>query len=123
MLASHALLTMGVPLRKVVHRVQAARGERYASLRGFFHGTSDAADDDHLQLRLRSVALSDEAASIGQSLAELDLPALGAEVTTLRRGKTRIDCAQDTVLQAGDIIVLRGALEGLAKAEARLLKS
>ncbi|HTH43737.1 MAG TPA: cation:proton antiporter [Oxalicibacterium sp.] len=123
MLASHALLTMGVPLRKVVHRVQAARGERYASLRGFFHGISDAADDDHLQLRLRSVALSDEAASIGKSLAELDLPALGAEVTTLRRGKTRIECAQDTVLQAGDIIVLRGALEGLAMAEGRLLKS
>ncbi|HEX2604450.1 MAG TPA: monovalent cation:proton antiporter-2 (CPA2) family protein [Oxalicibacterium sp.] len=122
MLASHALLSMGVPLRKVVHRVQAARGERYASLRGYFHGASDAADDDHLQLRLRSVALTEEAAAIGKSLQELDLPALGAEVTTLRRGKMRVDCARDTVLQSGDIIVLRGALEGLAKAEGRLLQ-
>jgi CPA2 family monovalent cation:H+ antiporter-2 len=46
MLASHALVVMGVPLRRVVHRVQAARDERYASLRGFFHGASDADDRD-----------------------------------------------------------------------------
>jgi CPA2 family monovalent cation:H+ antiporter-2 len=123
MLASHALLTMGVPLRKVVHRLQAARGERYASLRGFFHGASDAADDDHLQVRLRSVPLPQGAHAVGKALSELGLQEVGAEVTTLRRGKTRIECARDTVLQAGDIIVLRGALEGLAKAEARLLKA
>ena len=30
MLASHALLMLGVPLRRVLHRVQDARGERYA---------------------------------------------------------------------------------------------
>ncbi|RLM49136.1 potassium transporter, partial [Halobellus sp. Atlit-31R] len=45
MLASHALVTMGVPLRRVVHRVQVARDERYASLRGYFHGASDVSDD------------------------------------------------------------------------------
>jgi len=123
MLASHALLTMGVPLRRVVHRVQAARGERYASLRGFFHGASDAADDDHLQVRLRSVVLPDGAAAVGKPLAALDLPALGAEVMIVRRGRGRIDRIDDVVLQAGDVIVLRGALEGLTRAEGRLLKS
>jgi CPA2 family monovalent cation:H+ antiporter-2 len=35
MLASHALVILGVPLRRVVHRVQAARDERYESLRDF----------------------------------------------------------------------------------------
>src|SRR5437899_1762163 len=53
MLASHALVLLGVPLRRVVHRVQAARDQRYASLRGFFHGASDVEDDaESLQLRL-----------------------------------------------------------------------
>lgn len=124
MLASHALLLLGVPLRRVVHRVQAARGERYASLRGYFHGSGDAPDDaEHLHVRLHSVALSDNAIAIGKSLATLKLADAGAEVTAIRRGKSRIDVTPDTLLQAGDIVVLRGAVEGIARAEARLLKS
>lgn len=124
MLASHALLMLGVPLRRVVHRVQAARGERYASLRGYFHGAGDASDDDeHLHVRLHSVALSDNATAIGKSLEMLKLSELGAEVTSIRRGKSRIDVTPQVVLQAGDIVVLRGATEGIARAETRLLKS
>jgi voltage-gated potassium channel Kch len=49
MLASHALVMLGVPLRRVVHRVQAAREARYASLRGWFHGASDAGEDADLR--------------------------------------------------------------------------
>jgi CPA2 family monovalent cation:H+ antiporter-2 len=124
MLASHALLLLGVPLRRVVHRVQAARGERYASLRGYFHGLGDAPDDaEHLQVRLHSVALSDNAKAIGKSLASLRLADIGAEITAIRRGKTRIAVTSDTILQAGDIVVLRGAVEEIARAEARLLKA
>jgi CPA2 family monovalent cation:H+ antiporter-2 len=124
MLASHALLMLGVPLRRVVHRVQAARGERYASLRGYFHGAGDASDDDeHLHVRLHSVALSDNATAIGKSLDMLKLAELGAEVTAIRRGKSRIDVTPQVILQAGDIVVLRGATEGIARAETRLLKS
>ena len=124
MLASHALLMLGVPLRRVVHRVQAARGERYASLRGYFHGAGDASDDDeHLHVRLHSVALSGNATAIGKSLEMLKLAELGAEVTAIRRGKSRIDVTPQVILQAGDIVVLRGATEGIARAETRLLKS
>lgn len=124
MLASHALLTLGVPLRRVVHRVQAAREERYASLRGYFHGASDVADDaEHLHVRLHSVSISDSAHAIGKSLASLGLSELGADVTMVRRGKIRIDVTPDTVLQAGDIVVLRGAAEGIARAEERLLSN
>lgn len=123
MLASHALLTMGVPLRKVVHRVQAARGERYASLRGYFHGSSDSDDAEHLQVRLRSMMLPDDGKWVGKALKELQFDELGAEVIALRRGKRRIGFSPETTLLAGDILVMRGALEGLAKAEGRLLKS
>lgn len=124
MLASHALVMLGVPLRRVVHRVQAARDERYASLRGYFHGAGDAPDDaEHLHVRLHSVALSEHAKAIGKSLAMLKLAEIGAEVTAIRRSKSRIDVTPETILQAGDIVVLRGATEGVARAEARLLKS
>jgi CPA2 family monovalent cation:H+ antiporter-2 len=122
MLASHALVMMGVPLRRVVHRVQSARDERYASLRGYFHGAGDASDEpDHL-LRLHSVTLGDGAASIGKRLAELQLADVGAEVTTLRRGRERVDVTPATVFAAGDVVVLRGAADAVTRAEGRLLQ-
>lgn len=122
MLASHALVMLGVPLRRVVHRVQAARDERYASLRGYFHGVSDADDAEHLHVRLHSVTLAEGAKAIGKTLGSLKLREVGAEVTVLRRGKSRIDIHPEVDLQAGDIVVLRGTTEGVARAEARLLK-
>ncbi|HEY4316344.1 MAG TPA: cation:proton antiporter [Herbaspirillum sp.] len=122
MLASHALLTLGVPLRRVVHRVQMARGERYASLRGFFHGAADYSEaDEHLQVRLSRVTLSENAQANGKSLAALALDQLDVEVTIVRRGKERLELSGSTVLQAGDIVVLRGSAEGNARAEQRLL--
>lgn len=124
MLASHALLTLGVPLRRVVSRVQMARGERYASLRGFFHGASDASDiAEHLQVRLRSIVLPESARSIGKSFEELNLAELGAEVIDVRRNRSRLEWSPQTTLMAGDIVVLRGAVEELSRAEGRLLKA
>jgi len=122
MLASHALVMLGVPLRRVVHRVQAARDERYASLRGYFHGSSDAPDDaEHLHVRLHSVTLNGGAKAIGKTLASLSLSEVGAEVTIVRRGKSRLEFRPETILHEGDIVVLRGASEAVARAETRLL--
>jgi len=123
MLASHALVMLGVPLRRVVHRVQSARDERYTSLRGYFHGVSDLPDDnDSLNVRLQSVALIEGASAIGKSLWQVALEQFDTEVTMLRRGKLRVDILPDTLLQQGDILVLRGTAENLSRAEARLLK-
>ncbi len=123
MLASHALVMLGVPLRRVVHRIQAAREERYATLRGYFHGTDDIADDvERPHVRLHSLMLSDGARAIGKSLAELNLASVDAEVVAIRRRQTRLDVTPETVLQAADIVVLRGTTEGVARAEDTLLK-
>jgi CPA2 family monovalent cation:H+ antiporter-2 len=123
MLASHALMMLGVPLRRVIHRVQAARDERYASLRGYFHGVSDMQDDaEHLHVRLHSVSLTEGARAIGKTIGALKLHEIKAEVTILRRGKNRVEVTPDTVLRGGDIVVLRGTTEGVARAEGRLLK-
>jgi len=124
MLATHALVMLGVPLQRVVHRVQSARDERYASLRGFFHGDSDVEEDaEHLHVRLHSVTLGLHAKAVGKSLAELDLQEFAAEITAVRRSKSRIDVTPATILQGGDIIVLRGTAESVTRAEKRLLKA
>ena len=122
MLASHALVMLGVPLRRVVHRVQSARDERYTSLRGYFHGASDVPDDDNLSVRLQSVALIEGASAIGKNLWQMALEQFDTEVTMLRRGKLRVAIKPETLLQQGDILVLRGTAENILRAEGRLLK-
>ncbi|QGZ40879.1 CPA2 family monovalent cation:H+ antiporter-2 [Pseudoduganella flava] len=117
MLASHALVMLGVPLRRVVHRVQAAREERYASLRGYFHGISDVGDDADTA-RLHSVTLTDVSGAVGRTVADLELD--GAEIAAIRRGKDRLEASADTMLEAGDVIVLRGNAQAVARAEHRL---
>jgi len=122
MLASHALVTVGVPLRRVVHRVQAARDDRYATLRGYFHGASDSgANLEYGHVRLHSVRLHAQAAAVGTSLKALRLDEIDAEVTTLRRGGEDVEPGPEVVLAAGDVVVLRGDGEAVSRAEERLL--
>ncbi len=121
MLASHALIMMGVPLRRVVHRVQAAREKRYASLRGYFHGASDAGDDAELE-RLHSVTVGDSARCIGVALSSIDMAGCGAQVASIRRGRSRLAVTPELELSSGDVVVLRGSADAVAKAENLLRK-
>ncbi|MTV41809.1 cation:proton antiporter domain-containing protein [Duganella radicis] len=121
MLASHALVMLGVPLRRVVHRVQAAREERYASLRGYFHGMSDVDEEADME-RLHSITLNGSAPCVGRSLESLDVGASGAQVASIRRGKSGVEVTPETTLQAGDVVVLRGAAEAVNRAEQRLTR-
>ncbi|CAH2929564.1 MAG: Inner membrane protein, KefB/KefC family [uncultured Paraburkholderia sp.] len=123
MLASHTLVVMGVPMRRVVRRVEEMRDERYALLRGYFHGADDMDDDGHEQVRLQSVPVDENADAVGRTLADLGLYELGVEVTAIRRHGIRgVEPDPSTKLRASDIVVLRGLPEQLAQAEERLSK-
>jgi len=123
MLASHALMVIGVPLNRVLRRIRSAREARYGMFRGFFHGASDQTADNADDVFLHSVALVPGARAIGQRLGELHLEALQAEVSAVRRrGVRELEPGADTELRAGDIIVLRGDAVAVAAAEMRLLQ-
>jgi len=123
MLASHALVLVGVPLNRVLRRIRDARTQRYKLLRGFFHGLSDREEEEGEQPRLHSVWLAPGAAGIGRTLAELDLDRLGCEVSAIRRrGIRALEPVPETRLREGDVVVLLGQPEGLAKGEERLLR-
>jgi CPA2 family monovalent cation:H+ antiporter-2 len=124
MLGSHALVLLGVPMARVVRRVREARDQRYRLLRGYFHGTGDddATPEDDSHERLHSVAVDAGAAAVGRRIGDLELGSVGADVTAVRRHGIRgADPSPDMVLQAGDVIVLRGVPESVERAEARLL--
>ena len=122
MLASHTLVVMGVPMRRVVRRVEELRDERYSLLRGYFHGADDVEDDDgHEQVRLQSVPVDPRADAVGRTLDDLGLFDLGVEVTAIRRHGIRgVEPDPSTKLREADIVVLRGLPEQLALAEERL---
>lgn len=123
MLASHALMLLGVPLAHVLRRIREVRAQRYGLFRGVFRGEAESGLEEHEQPRLASVALGDKAAAIGKTLAELELDSLLVEVTAIRRRGIRgLEPSPETRLMAGDVVVLLGAAGDLELAEIRLLQ-
>jgi CPA2 family monovalent cation:H+ antiporter-2 len=124
MLASHALALVGVPLNRVVRRIRDIRSQRYALMRGFFHGGSDAGDGpDSTQQRLHSVTLPAGAHAIGRTIGTLGLDAFGVGVSAVRRRGIRgLSPGPETQMMEGDVLVLIGVPAALERAEGRLLK-
>ena len=126
MLASHALVLLGVPPNRVLKRIRQTRSQRYSLLRGFYRGLSDHDRDEideQQQPRLHSVHLDPGSGAIGRTLDELDLEELGCDVSAIRRrGIRAVEPAPETRLEEGDVVVLLGAPEAVTVAEERLLQ-
>jgi len=125
MLASQALLLSGVPLSRVIRRVQENRAGRYAAFNGYFR-TAPIEEDvagDSLQSRFLSVRLKDDSIAVGRKLGELGLAELNVEVNAVRRRNVHgAQPSEDMLLQSGDILVLLGLQEALQAAESLLHK-
>ena len=122
MLASHALALLGVPVRRVIRLVQDQRDARYQLLRGYFHGADDRSDDETEQERLVSLTLEADSYAVGRSLTELALENLAVRLLSVRRSsRTEHQPVPDTVLQAGDTLLLSGHAGALEHAQLRLL--
>ena len=122
MLASQALLMAGVPLTRVIRRVQENRARRYAAFSGYLRNIQkDMAETDSLQPRFQSVMLNADSDAVGKRLREVGLDALHVEVNALRRHGVRgAQPSEEMLLQAGDVLVLLGLPEALLIAEQQL---
>ncbi len=122
MLASHALVWVGIPLSRVMRRMRIVRGEQYRLLRGLFQGANDRMDES--PVRLHAVTLDARASALGKRLFDLDLDALDVQVMAVRRpgAKSKLGAEEAGALRAGDVVVLLGAPEELDAAEQRLLR-
>lgn len=123
MLASHALALVGVPMRRVIRLTRDARDRRYALLRGYFHGADDDGQEEREQERLHSVTLPLLSRLDGTPVGDLLLDEQGIALVALRRADGAVRApADETLIQGGDTLVLRGTPEQLARVEERLLK-
>ena len=125
MLATQTMLQLGVPLNKVLLRLRQVRGERYELMRGFFPGATDMDDAqfDLQQPRMQSISIDAGAAAVGKSIESQRFEDIGIRLSALRRhGARATEIQADLLLEAGDVLVLTGTPEALAKAEMRLLQ-
>lgn len=125
MLASHALMLVGVPARRVLARIRETRKDHYTLMRGLFQGgASDDGDEvGESSSRLHSVVLHPGAFAVGRALTELNLSGPRAEVSAIRRrGIRAVQPSGEFEFMAGDVVVLLGSPEQLALAEKRLLQ-
>jgi monovalent cation:H+ antiporter-2, CPA2 family len=124
MLVSHVLMLLHVPVTRVVRVVGEIRSNRYSVLRNIVpRGDSRTFDEgmEHLE-ELRSVVIPPGAWAVGRTLA--DVRGRGTEVTftgVRRQGILGREPGGETVLRDGDIVVIYGEPENLARAESVLL--
>jgi CPA2 family monovalent cation:H+ antiporter-2 len=124
MLASHALMLLGVPLHRVVKRIRLFREERYQLFKGYFHGISDAEDEalEKQQVRLHSVIISPGSFAIGRRLVDMQLESFNVEIKSIRRPNSNgVVPSNESQLAEGDVIVLLGQPIGLTNAQNALL--
>ncbi len=123
MLASQAMLMSGVPLNRVIRRIQENRARRYSVFSGFFSVPADAVGEvtESLQPRFQSILLSEHDDAVGRTLDEVNLAEFEVEVNVVRRHNVRGNQpAGDMVLRAGDVLVLLGQPMPLEAAGKRL---
>lgn len=123
MLASHALVLLGVPLNRVVKRIRLFREERYKMFRGFFHGMSDLDEEAQEVPRLNSVLITSSAYALNMRLGDINFSGLNVEVKFIRRLNLKPWApTSESVFIEGDVVVLLGTPKDLVLAEKALLQ-
>ena len=123
MLASHALVTLGIPLNRVVKRIRMFREERYKMFKGYFRGVSDADTTTAALPQLHSVEMYKNFYAHGLRLDHIPFEDFAVEVKQLRRLNMPEPIAPrgDIVLTEGDILVLLGSNAALIAMEVYLI--
>lgn len=123
MLASQALLMAGIPLSRVVRRVQEARAKRYSMFSGYLRTPREeiGEETDSIQPRFQSVMLNQGDWAVGMRLGDLKLGELNIEINGVRRHNVLGgEPSEDMLLLAGDVLLLLGQPLMLEAAERRL---
>ncbi|BAQ82166.1 monovalent cation:proton antiporter family protein [Pseudomonas sp. St29] len=122
MLASHALIMLGLPEQRVQRSVDEVRHSRYRLLHGFYHGAQSTTQDNHEPpaVQMHAVNLDADAHACNRLLQELGLEALGVDVQGVQRNGNDLPLNPAPRLQAGDRVLVSGSQAAIEACEARL---
>ncbi len=123
MLASQALLLSGVPLNRVIRRIQETRASRYSVFSSYFKAIPEPVGEaTEMRLpRFNGIVLNNNDAAVGKTLNEINLAELNIEVNSVRRHNVEgSQPSGDMILRAGDVLMLLGEPLSLSVAEKRL---
>lgn len=125
MLASHLLLTLGVPTKKIIDKIRNIHADRYEILRGMYRGEDDLImidDETESRRSLHSIFVPEGAHAINQPLSAIAANNEEFFIKSLTRDTERItDPALDTVIQMGDVIVIFATPEETIAVEEQIL--
>ncbi|MFV7783269.1 monovalent cation:proton antiporter-2 (CPA2) family protein [Shewanella marisflavi] len=119
MLVSQVLYQCGVPLTRILKRLEHERRNHYQYLHGFFSGEET---DFTLEL-LHAVALPKGAQVVGQPLSAIPWERLRVELRAVRRNGAEVESPElDWLIRPGDILIILGKPRRIEKAEHYLLQ-
>ncbi|ABZ77512.1 potassium efflux system protein [Shewanella halifaxensis HAW-EB4] len=119
MLVSQVLYQCGVPLARILKRLESERRNHYQYLHGFFSG----AETDFTLEQLHAVALPKGANAVGLTLSQIPWEKLRVELRAVRRAGAEVEDPElDWQIKSGDILILLGKPRRMEKAEIFLLQ-
>ncbi|QIR14931.1 monovalent cation:proton antiporter-2 (CPA2) family protein [Shewanella aestuarii] len=119
MLVSQVLYKCGVPLPRIIKRLETERRNHYQYLHGFFSG----AETDFTLDLLHAVSLSASANCVGKKVIDVPWKELEVELRAVRRKGAETEPAPDDwILRKNDILMLVGKPRSIEKAEEYLLQ-
>lgn len=125
MLISHVLSRSGIPIRRILARLDKERRNHYGEMHGFFQGAETDMDPelaDKLEF-LRALTLPEGAWANGKRIDELDWEKHQVQVRALRRDDEEFpEPDGDTKLQPQDVVLLVGKPRYVEAAESWLLE-
>ncbi|NCP64867.1 MAG: potassium transporter [Paraglaciecola sp.] len=125
MLISQVMHLSGVPMSRIIKRVQKERKGHYGNMHGFFPGETtemDCVKQDKLEF-MHAVILTNQAYAVGKPLQDMNIDRLRIKLKGLRRDNIELaEPAADTVLAAGDVLVIVGKPRRVERAERWLLE-
>lgn len=122
MLVSQVLFLSGVPMSRVLKRIQIERKNQYKFMHGYFHGDESSHNMELDLEQLHAVALPLDAYVIGQSVGDLPLERLRITLRGIRRNHEEIsEPDSDFVINEDDVLVLCGKPRRVERAERYLL--
>ncbi len=124
MLVSQVYHYCGVPISRILKRIQDERKQHYNHMHGVFPGeTTEVSVGNEANLRfLHAVTISENSWANHRAIRECDFERHSVKVYSIRRGKDEmLSPSIDTIMLEDDIIVISGRPRRVERAERKLL--